>query len=166
MIKKGIISTFIVTSFLFSQGTLAKESQSICQILENQKDKEHVRQLTERTLDMAIKHDFLANKCDIPGLKKTAEMYSSMSLSMSLISRACESNLYDLADTYGQNANKEEKEFQNILTHGIRIEDIIVEPEHMDYDLEELYEYKVFDKTNVYMLKTEYLTCDMVQKLK
>ena len=166
MIKKGIINIFITTSLLFSQGLLAKETQGICQILENQKDKEHISQLTKRTLDMAIKHDFLANKCEISGLKTTAEMYSSMSLSMSLISRACESNLNDLADTYGQNAKKEEKEFQNILTHGIRIEDIILEPENMDYDLEELYEYTVFDKTNVYMLKTEHLTCDMVQKLK
>lgn len=166
MIKKGIVSTFIATSLLFSQGSLGKENQSICQILKNQKDKEHISQLTERTLDMAVKHDFLANKCDIPSLKKTAEMYSSMSLSMSLISRACESNLDDLADTYGQNAKKEEKEFQKNLTHSIRIKDIIIEPERMDYDLEELYEYTVFNKTNVYMLKTEHLTCDMVQKLK
>lgn len=163
MIKKSIINTFIASSLLFSQGISAKEPQSICQILENQK--EHISQLTERTLDMAVKHDFLADKCDIPGLKKTAEMYSSISHSMSLISKACESNLNDLADTYGQNAKKEEKEFQNILTHGIRMEDIIIEPEHMDHDLEDLYEYTMFDRTNVYMLKTENLTCDMIQKL-
>ena len=57
MVKKGIISTVIAASLLFSQGALAKEPQNICQILENQKDKEHISQLTERTLDMAIKHE-------------------------------------------------------------------------------------------------------------
>lgn len=165
MDRKNIINAVIASSLLLSQSISAKELQSICQILENQKDKEHISQLTERTLDMAIKHDFLANKCNIPGLKKTAEMYSSISLSMSLISKACESNLDDLADTYGQYAKKEEKEFQNILTHGIRMEDIIIEPEHMDHDLEDLYEYTMFNRTNVYMLKTEHLTCDMIQKL-
>ncbi len=165
MIKKSIINTFIGTFLLFSQGVLAKEPKSICQMLENQKDKEHISQLTERTLDMAIKHDFLANKCDIPGLKKTAEMYSSISLSMSLISKACESNLDDLADTYGQDAKREEKEFQNMLSHRIKMEDIIIEPEHMDHDLEDLYEYTMFERTNIYMLKTDYLTCDMIQKL-
>jgi Na+/phosphate symporter len=165
MARKNIINAVIASSLLLSQGVSAKEPQRICEMLENQKNKEYISQLTERTLDLAIKHDFLANKCDIPGLKKTADMYSSISLSMSLISKACESNLEDLADTYGQDAKREEKEFQNMLSHRIKMEDIIIEPEHMDHDLEDLYEYTMFERTNVYMLKTDYLTCDMIQKL-
>lgn len=150
---------------MFPQGLLAKETQGICHILKSQKDKKYIHQLAERSLDMAIKHDFLAKKCNTPGLKKTVEMYSNISLDMNLITRACESNLDDLAESYGQNAKIKEKEFQKNLTHTIKFEDIIVEPEHMDYDLEDLYEYTMFDRANVYMLKTEYLTCDMIEKI-